>query len=134
MLPDGIVIVPLTVTGPTNAPLLEPDIDILDHVWAFFIKNVDAKEPAVTVASVGVPMSYVSPNTTPKKVSDAAGLPVKEIVDPVIVKAEIGSWITDETEIITDASFPGDTAVPPTVKLNGPGVDPVNDPDISSKI
>ena len=134
MLPDGIVIVPLTVTGPTNAPLLEPDIDILDHVWAFFKKNVDAKEPAVTVASVGVPMSNVSPSTTPKKVSDAAGFPVNVIWLPVIVKAEIGSWITDETEMITDASFPGDTAVPPTVKLNGPGVDPVNDPDISSKI
>jgi hypothetical protein len=134
VLPDGIVIVPLTVTGPTNAPLLEPDIDILDHVWAFFKKNVDAKEPAVTVASVGVPMSNVSPSTTPKKVSDAAGFPVNVIWLPVIVKAEIGSWITDETEIINDASFPGDTAVPPTVKLNGPGVDPVNDPDISSKI
>ena len=134
MLPDGIVIVPLTVTGPTNAPLLEPDIHILDHVWAFFKKNVDAKEPAVTVQSVGVPMSNVSPKTTPKKVSDAAGFPVNVIWLPVIVKAEIGSWITDETEIITDASFPGDTAVPPTVKLNGPGVDPVNDPDISSKI
>ena len=134
MLPDGIVIVPDTVTGPTNAPLLEPDIDILDHVWAFFIKKVDAKEPAVTVASVGVPMSYVSPKTTPKKVSDAAGFPVNVIWLPVIVKAEIGSWITDETEMITDASFPGDTAVPPTVKLNGPGVDPVNDDDISSNI
>jgi hypothetical protein len=49
----------------------------------FLIKKVDAREPAVTVASVGVPISKVSPNTIPKKVSDDDGLEVNEIVDPV---------------------------------------------------
>jgi hypothetical protein len=50
------------------------------------------------------------------------------------VNALIGCCTTPETDIITDASVSGDTAVPLTVKLNGPAVDPVNDPDISSKI
>jgi hypothetical protein len=45
----------------------------------FLIKKVDAREPAVTVASVGVPISNTSPNTVPKKVSDDAGFDVKVI-------------------------------------------------------
>ena len=45
-----------------------------------------------------------------------------------------GSWTTPEIEIIQLASFPGDIAVPFTVKLNGPSVDPVNEPLMSSKI
>ena len=32
VLPDGMVTVPDTVTGPTNAPLVEPAIDILVNV------------------------------------------------------------------------------------------------------
>jgi hypothetical protein len=81
------VIVPETVTGPTKAPLFEPDIDILLHVCEFFTKKVDDKDPAVTVESVGVPMSNVSPRTVPKKVSELAGFELKEICEPVIVKA-----------------------------------------------
>jgi len=42
--------------------------------------------------------------------------------------------MTPDMDIIQLCSFPGSTAVPPTVKLNGPAVDPVNDPDISSNI
>jgi hypothetical protein len=42
--------------------------------------------------------------------------------------------MTPDIEIKQLASFPGDIAVPLTVKLNGPGVDPVNDPDMSSSI
>jgi hypothetical protein len=125
--------VPETVTGPTKAPLFEPDIDILLHVCEFFTKKVEPKLPAVTVASVGVPISNTSPRTVPKKVSEDAGFELKEICEPVIVKAD-GSCTTPEIEIIQLASLPGDTAVPLTVKLNGPGVDPVNDPDMSSSI
>ena len=33
------MIVPDTVTGPTNAPLLDPDIDNDVNVWAFFTKK-----------------------------------------------------------------------------------------------
>ena len=73
------MIVPETVTGPTNAPLFEPVIFILENVWLFFTKKVDDKEPADTVESVGVPISNTSPNTTPKNVSDAAGFDVKVI-------------------------------------------------------
>ena len=124
---------PETVTGPTKAPLFEPDIDILLHVCEFFTKKVEPKLPAVTVASVGVPISNTSPRTVPKKVSEDAGFELKEICEPVIVKAD-GSCTTPEIEIIQLASLPGDTAVPLTVKLNGPGVDPVNDPDMSSSI
>ena len=68
-----------------------------------------------------------------KKVSEDAGFELKEICEPVIVKAD-GSCTTPEIDIIQLASLPGDTAVPLTVKLNGPGVDPVNDPDMSSSI
>ena len=124
---------PETVTGPTKAPLFEPDIDILLHVCEFFTKKVDDKEPAVTVESVGVPISNVSPSTVPKKVSEDAGFELKEICEPVIVNAP-GFCTTPEIEIIQLASLPGDTAVPLTVKLNGPGVDPVNDDEMSSKI
>jgi hypothetical protein len=80
--------VPEIVTGPTSAPLFEPVIFISDQVWLFFTKKVDDKEPADTVESVGVPISYTSPNTTPKNVSDAAGLLVKVICDPVIMNAD----------------------------------------------
>jgi len=125
--------VPETVTGPTRAPFVDPAIDILLHVCEFFTKKVDDKEPAVTVESVGVPMSNVSPSTVPKKVSEDVGFELKEICEPVIVKAA-GSCTTPEIEIIQLASLPGDTAVPLTVKLNGPGVDPVNDDEMSSKI
>ena len=59
---------------------------------------------------------------------------MKVIWLPVIVNALIGSWTTPETEIITAASDSGDIAVPFTVKLNGPAVDPVNDDDMSSNI
>ena len=45
-----------------------------------------------------------------------------------------GSWTTPEIEIIQLASLPGDIAVPLTVKLNGPAVEPVNELLISSKI
>jgi hypothetical protein len=45
----------------------------------FFTKKVDDREPALTVESVGVPISNTSPNTVPKKVSDEAGLLVKVI-------------------------------------------------------
>ena len=124
---------PETVTGPTKAPFVDPAIDILLHVCEFFTKKVDDKEPAVTVASVGVPISNVSPNIIPKKVSDDAGADEKEICEPVIVKAA-GSCTTPEIDIIQLASFPGDTAVPFTVKLNGPSVDPVNDDEMSSSI
>ena len=124
---------PETVTGPTKAPFVDPAMDILLHVCEFFTKKVDDKEPAVTVESVGVPMSNVSPRTVPKKVSDDAGFELKEICEPVIVKAA-GSCTTPEIEIIQLASLPGDTAVPFTVKLNGPGVDPVNDDEMSSNI
>ena len=99
----------------------------------FFTKKVELKDPALTVESVGVPISNTSPNTVPKKVSEDAGFELKEICEPVIVKAD-GFCTTPEIEIIQLASFPGDTAVPFTVKLNGPGVDPVNDPDMSSSI
>ena len=127
------MIVPETVTGPTKAPFVDPAIDILLHVCEFFTKKVDDKEPAVTVESVGVPISNTSPRTVPKKVSDDAGFELKEICEPVIVNAA-GSCTTPEIDIIQLASFPGDTAVPLTVKLNGPAVDPVNDPDMSSSI
>jgi hypothetical protein len=79
-------------------------------------------------------MSKVLPRTIPKKVSELAGFPVNVIWLPDIVNALIGCCTTPETDIITDASVSGDTAVPLTVRLNGPAVDPVNDPDISSKI
>ena len=82
---------PETVTGPTNAPLVEPAIDILVNVWLFFTKNVEPKLAAVTVESVGVPISNTSPSTTPKNVSDAAGFDVKVICDPVIIYAFCGS-------------------------------------------
>ena len=88
----------------------------------------------MTVESVGVPISNTSPNTTPKNVSDDAGFDVKVICDPVMIYALCGSWTTPETEIIQLASLPGDIAVPLTVKLNGPAVDPVNEPLISSSI
>ena len=65
---------PETVTGPIKAPLFEPDIDILLHVCEFFTKKVVAKEPAVTVASVGVPISKVLPRTVPKKYQNWLGL------------------------------------------------------------
>ena len=42
--------------------------------------------------------------------------------------------MTPEIDIIQLCSFPGSTAVPPTVKLNGPAVDPVNDDAMSSNI
>ncbi len=124
---------PETVTGPTKAPFVDPAIDILLHVCEFFTKKVDDKEPAVTVASVGVPISNTSPRMVPKKVSDDAGFELKEICEPVIVKA-VGSCTTPEIEIIQLASLPGDTAVPLTVKLNGPSVDSVNDDEMSSSI
>ena len=79
-------------------------------------------------------MSKVLPRTTPKKVSELAGFPVKVIWLPDIVNALTGSCTTPEMEMIQLASFPGSTAVPPTVRLNGPAVDPVNDPDMSSNI
>ena len=78
-------------------------------------------------------MSNTSPRTVPKKVSEDAGFELKEICEPDIVKAD-GYCTTPEIEIIQLASLPGDTAVPFTVKLNGPGVDPVNDDAMSSKI
>jgi hypothetical protein len=81
------VIVPETVTGPIKAPFVDPAIDILLHVCEFFTKKVDDKEPALTVESVGVPMSNVSPRTVPKKVSEDAGFELKEICEPVIVNA-----------------------------------------------
>ena len=61
------MIVPDIVTGPTNAPLLDPDIDNDVNVWAFFTKKSVDKLAAPTVASVGFPMSKVLPRTTPKK-------------------------------------------------------------------
>ena len=79
------MIVPETVTGPTKAPFVDPAIDILLHVCEFFTKKVDDKEPAVTVASVGVPISKVSPNIIPKKVSDDAGADENVICEPDIV-------------------------------------------------
>ena len=124
---------PETVTGPTKAPFVDPAIDILLHVCEFFTKKVEDKDPAVTVESVGVPISNVSPRIVPKKVSVAAGADENVICEPDIVKAD-GSCTTPEIEIIQLASLPGDTAVPFTVKLNGPGVDPVNDDAMSSKI
>jgi hypothetical protein len=74
------------------------------------------------------------PNTVPKKVSVALGLLVKVIWLLVITYAVCGSWITPEIEIITLASFCGDIALPLTVKLNGPAVEPVKDPLMSSSI
>ena len=111
------MIVPETVTGPTKAPFVDPAIDILLHVCEFFTKKVDDKEPDVTDESVGVPISNVLPSTVPKKVSVAAGADENVICEPDIVKAD-GSCTTPEIEIIQLASFPGSTAVPPTVKLN----------------
>jgi hypothetical protein len=49
------------------------------------------------------------------------------------VNALIGCCTTPETDIITDASVSGDTAVPLVVKLNV-AVDPLKPEDISSKI
>ena len=111
------MIVPETVTGPTKAPLFEPDIDILLHVCEFFTKKVDDKEPDVTDESVGVPISNVLPSTVPSKVSFASSSDVYVLFEPDITKSDC-SLTTPDIYIIQLASFPGSSAVPLNVKLN----------------
>ena len=124
------MIVPLTVTVPTNKAFSLADKDKLESVWLFLTKKEEDKLEALTVESDGVPISKVSPNTTPKKVSELAGASVNVIVLDDIVKADPGSCWTPEMLIIQFSSDCGETLTPALCKVIAV-VEPLKLPDIS---
>ena len=55
VLPDGIVIVPFTVTVPTNNAFSLPEIVKFVKVWLFLTKKEELRLAALTELSEGVP-------------------------------------------------------------------------------
>jgi hypothetical protein len=80
-----MVSVPEIVIVPTAIAFLPDAIEIFENVCPLVIKNVEDRLDDDTEPSVGTPMSLLSPNTLPLKLSVDRGAELNVICDPLIV-------------------------------------------------